>query len=167
MSSSISIAPIAGFDGYFISDDGRVFSEMLGERKCLVPKKKRNGYLGIALCGSGKIRHRLIHRILLESFVGPCPEGHVCRHLNGIPNDNRLINLAWGTPKQNQADRITHGTNVYLRGEQLPQTRLLKENVLEIRKSSAPSRELAQKFGITKNYVSEIRARTKWAHLPD
>jgi len=46
----------------------------------------------------------------LETSVGPCPEGHVTRHLNGDPTDNRLENLRWGTRSENQRDSVKHGT---------------------------------------------------------
>lgn len=52
----------------------------------------------------------LVHRLVLEAFVGPCPEGMECRHLNGDRSDNRLENLCWGTPKQQAEDRMKHGT---------------------------------------------------------
>lgn len=37
--------------------------------------------------------------------LGPCPAGHETRHLNDIPDDNRLENLAWGTKVQNEGDK--------------------------------------------------------------
>ncbi len=46
----------------------------------------------------------LLHRAMLETFVGPCPDGMVCRHLNGDKLDARLTNLAWGTPAENADD---------------------------------------------------------------
>lgn len=35
----------------------------------------------------------------------------MCRHLNGNPYDNRLENLAWGTPSENMLDKVRHGTH--------------------------------------------------------
>lgn len=52
-----------------------------------------------------------IHRLVLETFIGPAPEGLQTRHLDGNPRNNRLDNLCWGTPKENQADRALHGTD--------------------------------------------------------
>ena len=54
---------------------------------------------------------RLVHRLVLEAFVGPRPEGMVARHLNGDPGDNRLENLAWGTQSENNYDKVRHGTH--------------------------------------------------------
>jgi hypothetical protein len=33
-----------------------------------------------------------------------------CRHLDGNRSNNRLDNLAWGTPLENGADKARHGT---------------------------------------------------------
>lgn len=37
----------------------------------------------------------------------------VVRHLNGVAQDDRLVNLCWGTQSENILDKITHGTNEY------------------------------------------------------
>jgi len=70
----------------------------------------RNGYLCFNLCKSGHRANGRIHVLVLLAFVGPRPEGQQARHLNGNATDNRRVNLAWGTPKQNTADSIRHGT---------------------------------------------------------
>jgi hypothetical protein len=57
---------------------------------------------------------RDVHRLILETFVGPRPPGKQCRHLNGDSLDNRLENLAWGTFHENFADRLAHNPDHYL-----------------------------------------------------
>ena len=52
-----------------------------------------------------------VHQLVLLTFRGKCPQGYESRHLNGDKLDNRLINLRWGTPQENHADRILHGTS--------------------------------------------------------
>lgn len=53
-----------------------------------------------------------VHVAILETFVGPRPEGMVARHLNGKSCESRLDNLAWGTQKENSDDKFEHGTFV-------------------------------------------------------
>jgi len=69
------------------------------------------GHMHVMLSCHGKAIGRLVHRLVLETFVGPCPPGMECRH---FPDDdkrnNRLDNLQWGTPKENAQDKIIHGT---------------------------------------------------------
>ena len=44
----------------------------------------------------------LAHHAVLYAWVGPCPKGFECDHLNGITTDNRLENLEWVTPEENR-----------------------------------------------------------------
>lgn len=71
----------------------------------------RGGYLGVSLSRDGIIATRGIHQLVLETFVGHRPEGCVTRHLNGVPTDNRLSNLKWGTHGENTDDQVDHGTH--------------------------------------------------------
>lgn len=88
-----------------VSDCGRVWSI---RRKVLLPQNRPQGYRAVSLAGD-RIPHK-VHRLVLDAFVGPQPD-MVTRHLNGIRDDNRLTNLAWGTTSENQLDTITHGRN--------------------------------------------------------
>lgn len=111
--------PVVGWESsYQVSDLGRVRSidrlDLRGHRqrgKILKPRPTGDGHQKVALCGAG-IRHdRHIHQLVIEAFVGPRPERHEVRHLNGIPDDNRLSNLSYGTRGQNLRDRVLHGTD--------------------------------------------------------
>jgi HNH endonuclease/NUMOD4 motif len=53
--------------------------------------------------------------LILETFVGPRPRGMVARHLNDVPDDNRLENLCWGTQSQNRYDSVANSTHGYAR----------------------------------------------------
>jgi len=82
--------------------------------------RENGGPARVRVAGSGHIyvlrTHSrpalLVHRAVLFAFAGPCPEGHVARHLNDNPADNRwsadpeLNNLKWGTKKENAEDRV-------------------------------------------------------------
>ena len=50
----------------------------------------------------------LVHRAVLHAFVRPPEEGEKGLHRNGLPHDNRLENLYWGTDKDNAEDRSRH-----------------------------------------------------------
>lgn len=101
--------PVVGCDRYSVSNLGRVRGPRRMLRLCI----NTQGYVYIGLFvkpGCPKVGR--VHRLVLEAFVGPCPEGMECRHLNGDRADNRLVNLAWGTQADNMADRDRHGTTL-------------------------------------------------------
>lgn len=109
--------PIAEAPGYEVSDLGRVrcwnprnhVAHAPAEPRLLKPDIHL-GYLRVKLGKHGP--RRWVHRLVLEAFVGPRPPGAVARHVQtNDPTDNRPCNLAWGTHKENTADRVRHGTS--------------------------------------------------------
>lgn len=47
----------------------------------------------------------MIHKLVLEAFVGERPSGMQACHGNGDKTDNRLVNLRWDTVKANHRDK--------------------------------------------------------------
>jgi hypothetical protein len=112
--------PIPGFEGrYEVSDHGlvrsldRVQVNRLGRRRfwpgqMLKIQMTPNGYSKVCL---GGVNWRLVHRLVLTAFVGPCPDGMECLHGNDVRTDNRLANLSWGTHEENQQGAVERGRN--------------------------------------------------------
>lgn len=104
--------PVVGFDGaYEVSDLGQVRSVKTG--RLLKPARINSlGHLQVKLYRDGKQHGRLVHRLVLEAFKGPCPPGMEARHVQtNDTSDNRLGNLAWGTYTENELDKRAHGTS--------------------------------------------------------
>jgi len=155
---------IPGFSDYFATKDGQIISTKSGLDRILRPGKATQvGYLLVVLCRDGKTFNRLVHRLVLLAFVGPCPEGMECCHNNGNPADNRLENLRWDTKSANQKDRILHGTTN--RGSNSKQAKLTEEQVLEIYKSKDKQTELAALFGVTNKAIHHIKSGKNWSWL--
>ncbi len=90
--------PVLGYEGlYEISDYGRVWSLT---RLALLTPIKSDEYPQVSLFRNGSEKRRPIAALVLETFVGPAPEGHVARPKNGRRNDVRLTNLMWA-PRTN------------------------------------------------------------------
>lgn len=126
--------------------------------KTLKPQYHKDGSLYIFLWKQGKRKMFKIHRLVLLTFVGPCPKGMECCHNDGNSRNNKLENLRWDTPSNNQKDRIKHGTYQY--GEKNPACKLLHKHVVYIRsltyKSNIYKDKIANKFNISKGYLNEI-----------
>lgn len=96
---------------YEASNLGRIAIFDDGVREILEPRKNRQGYLQVRLRTEFGSRIFLVHRLVLEAFVGPCPPGMMCRHFpDRTRSNNQLSNIQWGTAKENSADMIVHGT---------------------------------------------------------
>lgn len=105
---------IPGYDGYFVSDDGSVWSALGWRGKGYLKLKydlDLKGYPSLRLkLSDGKRKRLRVHRIVAAAFLPPRPSfAHEVRHLNGDKTDNRASNLAWGTRAENAADREMHG----------------------------------------------------------
>lgn len=131
------------------------------------PLPHQRGYIYYKLADpEGAQVSRLAHRLVLEAFVGPCPDGMEACHNNGDRTDNRIENLRWDTAKANQADRKKHGT--YLCGEAVPYAKLTADKVREIRRRAEGGEKqaaLAREFGVGDPQIHRIIKRERWAHV--
>jgi hypothetical protein len=115
--------PVAGFEGaYEVSDKGRVRSlarvTSLGRRvggRVRRPSVSKAGYHYVTLSQDGRRETRSVHRMVLEAFVGPRQLEREARHRDGVPANNQLSNLLWGTHSENNLDRVAHGTHQHSR----------------------------------------------------
>ena len=123
----------------------------------------------ICLSRDGKIHQSYVHRMVLLTHVGPCPEGMEGCHNDGDASNNRLENLRWDTPRSNQLDREKHGTA--LRGEQVATAKLTDAEVREIKRSlsrfsgygAVPA--LAREFDVSRSTIERIKSGERWGSV--
>ena len=124
-------------------------------------------YVAVGLCRNGKQRAFLVHRLVLLAFVGPCPEGMECRHLDGNPKNNNLCNLCWGTKKENGEDKVKHGNSML--GTTNPNVRLNAEKVIEIRRLWDTGwyqlRDLGTMFEVDHTTIAQVVKRVTWKQV--
>ncbi len=109
---------------------------------------------------------RLIHRLVLEVFVGPCPEGQECCHNNGDQTDNRLENLRWDTKASNMRDMERHGTRV--KGSKHHAAKLDEVKVGQIKRLLADGvseQVVAVRFNVTHGAIWFINKGRSWKHV--
>ena len=151
----MSKKPVKGFKGYRIDSDGHVESRRafsgLGRGKGSIsvqssewkPKKavqRPSGYMEVGLQKNGKSRTCRLDRLVLETFVGPCPPKGGAEHMDGDLTNNRLDNLRWA-PRKNHRMKITD------------------EQVFEMRCRAAAGQafgSLATRFAISRSTVAGI-----------
>lgn len=160
--------------GYRIGNDGSVWS--CRKRSCVVtlgnewhqlkPIKKDTGHMMITVMVSGKQKCLYIHRLVLEAFVGPCPEGMECCHEDDNPSNNNLSNLRWGTRLDNSKDKKRNGrTN---RGEKSPTAKLTAEDVIAIRlrrNGGEKAVDLSREYKMSYGAIMDILHYRRWSHI--
>lgn len=109
--------PVYGYEGrYEVSDVGNIRSLIDNKHReritplILKQKRTRGGYKSVGLRNEKGQKFVLIHRIELMSFKGlPESDDYETMHLNDIRDDNRLVNLKWGTHQDNVDDKVMKG----------------------------------------------------------
>lgn len=164
--------PVVGHVGYEVSNIGRVRSyrgsgkspDLARVPRLLSPALMKAGYRQVTLAEPRA--HRYVHHLVAEAFIGPRPFGTHIAHNNGIPDDNRVENLRYDTPRGNSLDRWLHGTG--LRGEQVKVHKLTDEEVVQIRHlfaDGATQRDLAIRFNVVQQTISKVTRGEHWTHL--
>lgn len=125
------------------------------------------GYEYVQLGAKPKGLRISVHRLVLLTFKGPCPEGMECCHGKGGPRDNRLENLRWGTHLENvrEAEHLGYSSP----GELNPKAKLNVEQVRKIRTMYATKMyrqvDLGKMFGVGQDTISSIVRRETWGHI--
>lgn len=109
----------------------------------------KSGHVSVVL-GHGAIGSP-VHQLVALTFIGPCPEGKEILHNNGIPYDNRVENLRYGTRRENILD-------VFYQGGKW--RKLSLEDVEEIKFAlycGFRNVDLARQFGVSQSVICSIK----------
>lgn len=168
-----------GHPGYRVGSDGSVWScrpdrrfgalarAASAEWRLLTQFVMPDGHLTVHLQVNGRPRTYNPHRLVLEAFVGPCPDGMECCHNDGNPANNVLANLRWDTRFANAMDKYRHGTMPC--GSRHVRAKLSEIDVQDIRtrlQKGESRRSLAKRYGVGKNAICRIEQGVTWKHLP-
>lgn len=110
----------------------------------------------------------LAHRYICELAHGAAPTlKHEAAHACGNPACVNPQHLSWKSHKDNEADKILHGTLAC--GERHGRAKLTEAAVLEIRAEYANGnimqKELADKWNVGQALISFIISRKNWKHI--
>ena len=166
---------IPGNEGYYqVSNLGNVKSlprrvyrqnyYFISKGKFLKFREASQGRFYVDLHMNKKIKRCYVHSLVTLAFIGERPKGYSVCHINGDNQDNRITNLKYDTPRQNQID-------VYRYGKTHGNSKLSVEQVLEIRAlyktGEYTTRELARKFSVSQNCTQRIIKRDTFDWLKE
>lgn len=165
---------IKDYEGkYEVSNLGRVKSLERKSRlnrkikeRILAPREHTGGYLRVQLSR----KDFYIHRLVAETFI-PNPENKSqVNHIDGNKRNNRVDNLEWNTPLENNLHAIRtglHKTDKEFmikiancenhKKAMIRKRKLSGEQVIEIRKSKLTEKELSRIYNVSRGHINSIK----------
>ena len=108
------------------------------------------------------------HRLAYSFVYGPIPDGmYVCHHCDN-PCCVKPNHLFLGTNSDNQLDSAAKGRKPDRRGQKHPLSRLVENDVHEIRRLCSlgvKQKLIGKMWKISQQHVSEIVNQIKWGHI--
>lgn len=160
---------VKGFPDHRVGNDGTVWSRHRSKGwKLMKPTPAGSwGYPRVVLSPGQK--SKLVHRLVLEAFVGPCPDGLQACHGDGDKCNNRLSNLRWDTPKANMDDMKRHGTYrhgpTHHRATAKVTPRTVSRMRADHRAGKVSANTLAARHHLSTSAVYLILSRKTWPHV--
>ena len=155
-------------DGYRVSTLGRV-QTLWGQGR----RSKGSIWMDKTITCSNRravvnIKNKVMHvsAIVASMFLPPKGDMEVLRHLDDNPMDNRLQNLAWGSPKDNSNDAKINGGRATRSWVSVPVTSITKDGIEPVYDVTVAHKEhnfVANNF-LVHNCFNEISAR--YSELP-
>lgn len=136
---------------------GKPFKRMVKERILRPGRYSKCGHLSVVL--RRNTNGKPVHSLVMQTFIGDCPEGMEVLHINGNPLDNRLENLRYGTRTENILD-------VYFQGGRWRKLNI--DNVQAIRfglSCGISGKELSIMFEVSQSVISSIKNGRSFAWL--
>lgn len=175
---SVEYRVIPGFPAYRCGSDGSLWTcynpgasraqpRTSTNWRRMKPAANSRGYLVVSLYLNGQRFDRRVCRLVLETFVGPCPPGMECCHEDNVHGNDRLSNLRWDTHKANVAETIRQG--IARIGSKDGTAKLTEADIPEVMRLVAAGetyRAIGKRFGVAHSQISRIVRGKLWKHVP-
>lgn len=159
---------IKGWEKYFITECGKVYSTKRKVKKQLSIKITRGGYPSVHLCSPSGDRWPTIHRLVAENYI-PNPENKpTVNHIDGNKLNNNVSNLEWATVSENVQHSFDTGLKKQHKGSKNPASKLNEVQVAEIKKLLREGKTLtyiADIYGVCFQLISSIKNNKIWTQI--
>lgn len=167
---------VIGYEGlYQVSDLGRIKSTQRNDtagrlvRERILAPSLAGGYPSVNLCKGGQRKTKAVHLMVAEAFLGEKKEGSEVAHSDGDAMNPALSNLRYASHRENEADKVRHGTKFYARGESNGHAKLNEQQVIAIihryKVLKERQSDLAAEYGVDQSNISHIVRGAHWKHI--
>jgi hypothetical protein len=108
-------------------------------------------------------KQELAHRVSYKMHYGPITSKDCVLHKCDNPKCVNPSHLFIGSRAMNAVDRTLKGRT--LRGSSVPNSKLIEQQVLDIRASSESAKLLSKQYGVSEATIYSIRSRGIWRHI--
>lgn len=98
---------IQGYNGYQVSNMGRVLAKEGDSTKQIKPYEKDHGYLCVDLYKNGQRSGKRVHILVAEAFVSGKKEGYTVDHKDRNRHNNKASNLVWASTSDQNKNRTS------------------------------------------------------------
>lgn len=155
---------IPGYPGYFVSRDGKVYSNKSGDWKLKRISLSNTNRFRVRLRGKLKYKWIQVNRLVAMVYI-PNPNNHpIVMHLDNNPHNNRVENLKWGTQSENiqqayNENRAVAPQCLRSRGENHPGSKIsnkIRYTIVRLYYKGILCKDLAKKFSLSKRHITKI-----------
>lgn len=151
---------------YSVSTFGNVRND---ETQLILKQPKHtSNYCVVRLYVDKKKYDRLVHRLVMHSFVERDSKRPLVNHIDGVKRNNHLINLEYVTHSENQKHAFETGLRKYSVGVDHPMNKHSEEtihNICELLEQNWTNKKISKYLNISKHIVSDIRTGRAWTHI--
>lgn len=115
-----------------------------------------DGYGRVRIAGRGRI---LVHRIAYEAYYGVIPDKLCVLHKCDVRSCMNPEHLFLGTYEDNNQDRANKNRSAL--GERSGKAKLSDEQVIKIRESAMPYKQLADLYNVSLGHIKAIRCNRR------
>lgn len=160
---------IEGYNGFYqVSNLGRVKSTggwcgtSKRREKIRATSLTKDGYVKVRLLYQGKDKTERIHRLVAKAFIPNKDNKDTVNHKDGNKENNIVDNLEWVNRKEQMIHAYKLGLKQSRIGVNNSNSKLTREQVIEIRKTYIPNSKkfgtvaLGKKYGVTNRIIGLI-----------
>lgn len=155
----MQIKPYPKDEKYLVYSNGKI----KGPRGKFLTPSINFGYEQVSISG----KTRKVHRIVCETFLPTDKQRPDVNHINGIKNDNRLVNLEWSNDSENISHAFRTGLKTHV-GENNTRNIIPSIYIQIIREAiqlGMNPKVLGEYFGVHKNTIYKIKYNENWSHI--